>query len=113
MKKDILYLFAFILVVQLIVPTYSVQLIIWVLVGFIVAFKFRVKSVFWKSFVCQLIVGLLLLLFLSGEVTFMENLANELHFPYLIIPTLFLLINALTVALSFQIGQSVKVLIKK
>lgn len=108
MKKNFFILFAFILVIQLLVPFYIWQVLIWALAGFIIAFKFPIKRIFIKAFIVELIIAIGLFLAVKGEVGFMQNLADELGVPFAIFPTLFFIVNALTVAFAFQIGTSIK-----
>ena len=113
MKKEFIFLIIIILLVQLLVPIHTLQVILWIFAGFIIAFKFPIKYIFWKAFLIELIIASLFFLILKGEVTFMKDLANQLNLPHVLFPVLFLLVNALTAGFTFQVGHSVRALTKK
>lgn len=113
MKRDFFILFVLILVIQLLVPFYIWQVVIWILAGIILAFKFPIKRIFIKALVLELLIAIGLFLAVKGEVEFMHHLANEIGAPFFVFPALFVMINALTVAFSFQLGSSIKAIFSK
>lgn len=101
-----------IVIITLLIPVFYVQLALLILFGFVLAFATSVDKVFRKALLAQAVLSLILYFFYQQENNFMGDVIAAVGLPTIILPVVFVVINALTTAFSVQIGISVKKIIK-
>ena len=111
--KNWIILTMIILLNQFLTPYFELQIVFFICSGFIIIWFRNVKKMFLKSFVIQVFVSLLVYMQFSDGVNVLEGILLSIDLPEILLPISFVLINALTTAFSFQIGCSIKALIKR
>lgn len=114
--KNTILLFSVILLCQLLVPVFYIQLIIYLTFGFVFSFKIQIKRLFLKVFFLEALICAGFVLFYADQIAVFKDTISYLGIPLdysgLVLKALIILINSLTVAFAFQIGNSIHKLIK-
>lgn len=110
--KNWIILIGIILLNQFLIPYFEMQIAFLILASLILALVRDVKKVFIKTFVIQMFVSTLIYFQYSNGVSVLKNIILSADLPIFILPLSFILINALTTSFSFQIGYSIKMLLK-
>lgn len=110
--KNFLLILIIILPVQLLIPSFTWQIVLLIAAGLILAFVRPLNYVFMKAFFVTAVISLILYMMYANENHFMNSIFANIGLPAILAPVAFILINSLTAGFSFQVGQSIKNIVK-
>lgn len=110
--KNFLIILIIILPVQLLIPSFTWQILTLVTAGLLLAFMRPLNYVFFKAFLVTLVLSLIIYYKYSSENNFIGSIFTGIGLPAVLAPVAFVLVNSLTAGFSFQVGQSIKNIVR-
>lgn len=99
------------LIPQIIFENYTYTLVSIIVIGFISGWFLHDKKVFLKSLIFQLVFFTILYYLTNNNIFYLNNVAENLGLPTLVIPIIFVLFNILNFSILFSFGYRLQKLI--
>lgn len=99
------------LVPQLLFEKYIYVLIITIIIGFIGAWIQEDKKIFSKMLIIQLIFFSIIFYFTKDNISYLNNVAENLKLPAFLITIIFILFNTLNISILFLFGYRLQKLV--
>jgi hypothetical protein len=90
---------------------FEVQLMFYTVIGILISVFFKPKRLFVKVFLMELIISIVIYFIYREHSLYVESIVETINLPSFVVPILFVLINALTAAFTFQLGASLNGLV--
>ncbi|PZX38989.1 hypothetical protein LX97_02354 [Nonlabens dokdonensis] len=92
------------LIPQIIFENYTYVLISIIIIGFISGWFLNDKKIFLKALILQLVFFTILYCITNKNISYLNNVAENLGMPAFIIPVIFILFNTLNFSILFSFG---------